>query len=171
MSKNTKHNILMKFSTKCDWLWFITIIQGNITQLLFLFTRDMFHIIVKSVPTFSNEIPSVLDASSTSCSSERANSIALKATSVVTAVILRIPLAIPSSDKRANALASRVFDIWVPEYVHKINIDTKWWKGSRRNIDLQEIFNLHKVLQKLITIFHFLDQPRDPPLFDQLTQP
>lgn len=64
--------------------------------------------------TFSSELPSSLDASSTSCSSDLANLIASKAQFVVTAVTLRIPFAIPSSDKRAKALASLVFDIWVP---------------------------------------------------------
>lgn len=77
------------------------------------------HSDMNSVKTFSSKLPSASDAASTSCSSENANSIALKALSVVTAVILRIPLAIPSSDRRANALASRVFDIWVPEYIHE----------------------------------------------------
>lgn len=65
----------------------------------------------KITRTCSRRIPSVLDASFTSCSSEEASSKALKADSVVTAVTLRIPLAIPSSDKRANALASLVFGI------------------------------------------------------------
>ena len=70
--------------------------------------------------TCSSKHPSVFDASFTSCSSDNASSKALKAQSVVTAVILRIPLAIPSSDKRANALASRVFDMWVPRYINTL---------------------------------------------------
>lgn len=69
--------------------------------------------------TFSSEFPSSLDASSTSFSSEEANSLASEAKSVVTAVILLIPLAMPSSDKRAKALASLVFDIWVPRHIQK----------------------------------------------------
>lgn len=76
--------------------------------------------------TFSSKLPSILKAASTSCSSDWACSIALKAESVVTAVILRIPLAIPSSDRRANAFASRVFDIWVPAIIHWLYLRPAW---------------------------------------------
>lgn len=71
-------------------------------------------IMKKKKKTFSSNLSSALEASVTSCSSESANLIASKAALVVTAVILRIPLAVPSSDKRAKASASHVFVIWVP---------------------------------------------------------
>lgn len=69
-------------------------------------------VLIKDIhSTFSSKLPSDLDDSVISASREEANSNALNAHSVVTAVTLLIPLAIPSSDRRANALASRVFDI------------------------------------------------------------
>lgn len=66
--------------------------------------------------TSSSKLSSVWNASFTFCSSEDAKSVASKARYVVTAVTLRIPLAIPSSDIRANALASLVLEICVPKY-------------------------------------------------------
>jgi hypothetical protein len=48
----------------------------------------------------------------------------------VTAVILRIPLAIPSSAKSAKALASRVFEICVPRSSSKNESQTETKKVS-----------------------------------------
>ena len=58
--------------------------------------------------------PSSLDASLISVSIDDASFIAWEAHSAVTAVILRTPFAIPSSDMRANAAASLVFEMCVP---------------------------------------------------------
>ncbi|KAL0906872.1 hypothetical protein M5K25_025401 [Dendrobium thyrsiflorum] len=57
--------------------------------------------------TFSCKVPSNMDVDAISKSREVANSNALKAYSDVTAVTLRTPLAIPSSERSANAFASR----------------------------------------------------------------
>jgi hypothetical protein len=65
--------------------------------------------------TFSNKTPSNLEVSLISVSIDDANFIAWEAHSAVTAVILRTPFAIPSSDMRANAAASLVFEMCVPD--------------------------------------------------------
>ena len=59
----------------------------------------------------------------------------------MTAVILRIPLAIPSSAKSAKALASRVFEIWVPRLSGKneSQTETKKERSFKENIG----FDIH----------------------------
>ena len=68
---------------------------------------------------FSSVTPSSLDASMISVSIDDANSIAREARSPVTPVILRTPLATPSSHMMANATASLVFEMCVPDDTHK----------------------------------------------------
>lgn len=119
--------------------------------------------------TFSSKLVSMFDASITSCSREHANCSASNAQSDVTAVTRRIPLAIPSSDRRANNLASRVLAIWVPASSQsksrykftQLSLKINTWEN-------QGDMNLHKAQWSIATILLCLDMPKDLPPFYRL---